>query len=118
MGLGLLLKTFSGLVLRFSGKRVNGEKNPPPPPPDSPQVDSCLGGRDWRNLWPVSAHTAFLKSESGLEQLRLASRGSVPSDDLIYVAGNILYRGPSTGQPSTWLKGPVGKMDAGPKQLW
>lgn len=86
-------------------------RTPLPPPPDSPPrpVDSCLEGRDWRNLWPVSAHTGFLESESGLEQLRLV-RGSVPSDDLIYVAGNILYGGPSTGQTSVWLKGPAGKM--------
>lgn len=53
------------------------------PPPDAPlpQIDSCLGGRNWRNLWPFSARMGFLKSESVLEQLRLA-RGSFPSGDL------------------------------------
>lgn len=59
-------------------RRIARTPTPGAPPP---QVDSCLGGRNWRNLWPVSAHMGFLKSESVLEQLRLA-RGSFPSGDL------------------------------------
>lgn len=49
-----------------------------------------LGGRDQKNLWPVSIQVRFLKKCVGVGTVK-AGQGEAFHYDLIYASGNILH---------------------------